>query len=207
MKKTATALLLGFLSIAFPNTALADTDFGLFPGVRFGLGRAPYRGIDTVGEKPGNGQSSWATFYEFHLDSILVFEDLIGVGVSGSYLGSSISNPASDLGTNFAYGGWGLTGVGMIGILPRLFLSARAGAVFGTVEAWNASSKAELDSTGLRFGGGITYAVIHNSIVSLGLSLNADRISSGKLALQGPTDVSFGATVFSLGATFALNMD
>jgi hypothetical protein len=48
---------------------------------------------------------------------------------------------------------------------------------------------------------------MHNEVGSLGLSLNMDRLASGKVTMTGPTDATFAATVVSLGVVFAINLE
>ena len=106
---------------------------------------------------------------EPHMDALLVFKGLIGVGASGGYLWAAAKG----------LGGWTFTPFVMLAITPSLSLKANYGILEGTVD-YEATSMGtiSLDTSAKRYGGGIFYILSSSDSTSIGLGLEVLRMES-----------------------------
>lgn len=172
------------LLMALPALA-QDASWGVFPGVRFG------RSFSASDAYTSGG------FLEGHLDGIYVLPgDTFAAGLSGGYVlmglgGKSPVEGVSSEGPSLGYEGFTLTPMVMFSPTPLLWLELKGGMVFGDIE--DASAK------GYRFGGGISWAFVHNLGADLAAHLEVFHTS----ATADSPNLSFEATSVTLGFTFS----
>ena len=109
---------------------------------------------------------------EPHIDALLIFKGLIGVGASGGYMWAVAKG----------LGGWTFTPFVMLAITPSLSLKANYGIVEGSVDydetAMSSGGPVSIDTSAKRYGGGIYYLLSSSDSTSIGLGLEVLHMES-----------------------------
>lgn len=159
--------------------------YGLYPAFKTGY----VFGGSTFHTPAGRIEADANTFaIEPHMDGVLIFGGLLGVGVSGGYL-VALSQGLS---------GWTFTPFVMFAVTRRTSLKANFGLVEGSTEydATDGTTPTSTATSALRYGGGLFHQMSEN--VGLGFEV---------LHMQSPTKelASYNATggFFDLAISFS----